>query len=51
MVIGIAFCMVIVYVCLLIRTFEPESVGGIYKSNTGCVFLGIITITYFSQIN
>lgn len=40
MVICIAFSLVCVYLCLLIRTFEPDSVGGMTKSNSSCVFLG-----------
>lgn len=40
MVICIAFSLVCLYLCLLIRTFEPDSVGGMSKSNSACIFLG-----------
>ena len=40
MVIGIASSLVMVYMCLLIRSFEPDSIDEVSKTNSKCAFLG-----------
>ncbi len=45
MVIGISVSLIVVYVCLLIRSFEPDSIDEVSKTNKKCIFLA--SVSYF----